>query len=101
MAIIDTFFVTLAKVTEETFTDIKKVRIVKQLYLLNKKEDILQAKEVGYTYNVIAEVATSELLELNIPKSYIIKDKEGKEITRETKFNTNEIKNFCEPSEEV
>ena len=91
-----TFFDKLAESSKEEQTDQKRVAIAKKIYLINKEEEIKQAKEVGYSYPMIAKAATSELLETDLPQSFTVKTKEGEEKGRETSFTAREIKKFCE-----
>ena len=91
-----TFLENLAKHVKKTESKARQVAIAKKLYFVNHRDEIIQAWEVGYTFSMIAEVATAELLGTGIFKSYTVKNKDGEETTRETKIYTTEIKKFCE-----
>lgn len=94
-----TFFEKLNELAKESFDDLKRIKIAKKRYLDNKKDDILQAAKDGYTYPMIAQATTAELLETDVPKSFTRTTKEGKEIVVETKITFAEIKEICEPGE--
>lgn len=63
------------------------------------EEAIKHAAETGYTYTMIANAATAELLEAGLPKVFTIKTKQGEEKTKETKFSVKEIKSIVEGKE--
>ena len=96
-----TFSDALMAHADNVLRDNQKVAIAKKKYLIKNRDDILLAREEGYPYPVIADVATMELLKTDVPKSIMVKNKEGEEITRETKFSPGEIKNLCEPEPEA
>jgi len=80
--------------------DRQQVILAKKMYLIKNEENIKQAKEAGYTYQIIAMAATAELLEMDIPKSFTAKKKGGEEVTVETGIRVAEIKKICEPEGE-
>lgn len=82
---------------KEELNDIMRVKIAKNTYLMRKKDELTEAREQGYPYALIAQVATEGLLEMGIPKTFIGKNKEGEEVTREVKISPSEIKKFIEP----
>ena len=75
-----------------------KVNLAKNRYLINNRDDIIQAIELGYGYASIAEFATVELLKTGIPKNYFYISKDGKEIEKETKIAGAEVQKFYENS---
>ena len=91
----------LASQAGDLLTDLQKMRIEKNKYLLENESDILTAIKVGYPYNVIAEVATVELLKRGVPSSFTFKNKEGGEKVKETKFSAADIKNFYKMAKET
>lgn len=90
----------LSKLAKEELADASRVRIAKNSYWLNNKEEIFRAVKEGYPYSLVAKAATAEILETGIPRSYIVKTKEGEETTRETKFSASEMKILCESESE-
>ncbi len=96
-----TFLETMTEHANSFLTDHQKMNIAKKKYLINNRDDILLVREVGYSFSIIAEVATLELLKTDVPKSFMAKNKEGEEEERETKFGIGEIKRFCEPESEA
>lgn len=91
-----TFSKRMKEYSKEYLEDGQRVRIAINQYLSSREEDLIQAQIDGYTYAQIAKVATIELLETNVVKTYKVKDKEGKEREVETVITANLIKNFCE-----
>jgi hypothetical protein len=87
---------TLEKHFEAALTDMERVRIAKKRYLMANKEELLQAVAEGYRYLIIAEAATIELLKTGVPKEFVVTNKEGEEVTLETKYGGQEVKEFCE-----
>ena len=87
----------LEKLGKERFPDLRNINIAKKRYLIENKDEILKALEMGYGYPIIAEAATEDLLKTGIQKTFSFTNKEGIEETRETKFGPGEIKNFIEP----
>lgn len=85
--------------SKEELNDNIRVRIAKNTYFMRKKDELIEAREQGYPYPIIAQIATEELLEMDIPKTFIGKNKEGEEVMREVKFSPAEIKNFIEQDE--
>ncbi len=94
------FFKELVGLAKEELTDRKQVVSAKEMYLIKNEENIKQAKEAGYAYQIIAMAATAELLEMDIPKSFTVKKKDGEEVTVETSIRVGEIKKICEPEGE-
>ena len=92
-----TFLEALTEHGNNILTDQQKVNIAKKKYLIENRDDILLAREVGYSVSIIAEVATLELLKTDVPKNYMVKNKEGDEVMKETKFYLSEITKLCEP----
>ena len=45
---------------------------------------------------IIAEVATIELLKTSVPKEFIVTNKEGEQVTPETKYRELKVKEFCD-----
>ncbi len=90
----------LVESAKEKVDDRRQVLLAKKMYLVKNKESIKQAKEAGYTYTMIAMAATAELLEMDIPKSFVIKRKDGEEVTIETGIGPGEIRKICEPEGE-
>lgn len=82
--------------TDAELTDIQRVGFAKKKYLIVNKEEIIQAVEIGYKYNVIASVASAELMKTGVPATFSKTNKEGAESTNETKFRAGEIKKFYE-----
>ena len=76
--------------------DHQKVTIAKRKFLQENKDEILKAANEHYPYYILAEFATIALMETDISKSYIVKDKEDSEVEIQTQFTGVEIKNFCE-----
>ena len=91
-----TFSDRMAKFAQDKLSESKRVAIAKAKYLLNKEDDIIQAKKEGYTYPMIAEVATIELIASGTQKSFTVKNKDGVAVQYETKFKVSDIKNICE-----
>ena len=77
-------------------TEYQRVSIAKKKYLIDNQNDILRAQKEGYTYKIIAEVATQELLKTNIVKSTVITTKDGEEKEKETLITPAEVKAFLE-----
>ena len=98
---IKTFSERMTDYTAGTLDDKNKVRIAKNVYLLDNKDAILRAKAEGYNYRQIAEVATIALLETNVPRKVTFTNREGEELERETELRAGEIKNFCEPEQQA
>ncbi len=96
---ITTFSDRIEEYAKEALTEAQQVKIAKTKYLIEKEADIIQVNAEGYTYALIAEVATMELLESGVPKFFIVKNKEGKEVEHEVKIRALDIKNICEPEE--
>ena len=94
------FFEKLVESSKEKLKDRQQVIFAKKMYLIKNEENIKQAKEAGYDYEMIATVATAELLEMDIPKSFIAKRKDNEEVTIETRIRVGEIKKICEPKGE-
>ena len=92
-----TFSEKMTKYAKNKLTETKRIAIAKKRYLLSKEVDLIKAKDEGYTYAMIAEVATIEFLKLGIQKTFTVKNKEGKEVEFETKIRAVDIKNICEP----
>ncbi len=90
----------LVESAKEKVDDRRQVLLAKKMYLVKNKESIKQAKEAGYTYTMIAMAATAELLEMDIPKSFISKKKDGEEVTVEAGIGPAEIRKICEPKGE-
>lgn len=90
------FLNALERHAETVLTDRQRVVIAKRKYLMTSKEEVLQAVAEGYAYAIIATTATEELLKSGVPASFSFTNKEGEEITRETKYVPGEIKKFCE-----
>jgi hypothetical protein len=90
---------TLEKHAETAMTELQRVVIVKKKYLMVNKEEILQAVAEGYTYPIIAEAATIELLKTDAPKEFTVTNKEGEKLTHETKYIGPEVRQFCEAIE--
>lgn len=86
----------IEKYAKEFIEDTHRVRIAINQYLMLREKDFLQASKEGYTYSQIAKVATLELLESDIPKTFESKDNEGNEIIVETQLRPKDIKNICE-----
>lgn len=82
--------------TDAELTELQRVGFAKKKYLIVNKDEIIQAVEIGYKYNVIAAVASAELMKTGVPSSVTTTNKEGVESSRETKFGTREIKSFYE-----
>lgn len=76
-------------------SDVGQVTAARNLYLKNKEEDIKKAVAAGYSYTTIAKAATEELLEMDIPKSFVAMI-DGEEITLETKIGPEVIKKISE-----
>ena len=89
----------MAEMSKGGLSDRQRVSREKKIYIIQHGEDIKQAKAVGYSYALIAEVATAELLEKDLPGSFTLKTKDGEEKIIETKFKIPEIKKFCESEE--
>ncbi|PKG95072.1 hypothetical protein [Paraglaciecola sp. MB-3u-78] len=87
---------TLEKHSETALNDAQRVRIAKKKYLMANKEEILQAVAEGYNYPIIAEAATIELLKTGVTKEFVVTNKEGEEVSRETKYRGPEVREFCE-----
>ena len=96
----ETFQEKLEALAATELNEHQRIRIAKKSYLMHKKDEIENAIEQGYNYQLIAKIATEELLATEVPKAFIRKNKEGEEVTVETKFVPVEIKKFIEPSEE-
>ena len=96
-----TLFNKLIEAAKENAADQRQARMAKRLFLLDNAEEIKKAKEAGYSYAMIAKATTDTLLEMDIPKTFVVKTKEGKEVTKETKIVPADIKKICEPAEEV
>ena len=94
------FFLKFEKYADAILTDVQKVYIAKRKYLKNNKKGILKAYETGYSFGMIAEFATIDLLmQSDLPKAYTFTDKDGNTVSRETKITGTEIKNICEKDE--
>lgn len=91
----------LAKHATNTLPEQRQAIIAKKTYLVEHKDEIMKAMELGYPYATIADVATEELLKTGIFTQFVVTTKEGEEKTVETKFHPIEIKKFCEPEGEV
>ncbi len=92
-----TFMDVLTEHANNVLGDQMKVTIAKNKYLMSNRDEILLAREEGYMFPIIAEVATLELLKTDVPKNFTVKRKEGEEVMVETKFSPAEIRKFCEP----
>ncbi|RLA77083.1 MAG: hypothetical protein DRG30_01205 [Epsilonproteobacteria bacterium] len=90
----------LVESAKEKADDRRQILLAKKMYLIKNEESIRQAREAGYTYSMIAMAATAELLEMDIPKSFITKKKDGEEVTVETGIRPGEIIRICEPKGE-
>lgn len=86
----------LTQYAKDKLPETTQMAIAKKQYLLNIEADIMQAKAEGYTYPMIAEVATIDFLKSGAPKFFTAKDKDGVEVQYETKIWTLDIKNICE-----
>lgn len=93
------FFNKLAEVSKREVTDRQRVSRAKKIYLIQHGENMKQAKSVGYSYALIAQAATADLIESGLPESFTLKTKDGEEKIVETKFKIPEIKKFCESEE--
>jgi predicted SPOUT superfamily RNA methylase MTH1 len=92
-----TFLKKFEKYADNALTEAQKIRIGKTKYLQHHKSEIKKAYNYGYSVGMIAEFATIDLLMgSDLPKQYTFTDKEGNEVTRETKITGTEIKNICE-----
>ncbi len=94
-----TFSDQMAAYAKEVLPEAQQVRIAKNKYLMSIEADIRQAKAEGYPYPHIAEVANQEFLDTGVQKTYVVKNKEGEEVERETKIVPMDIKKICEPEE--
>lgn len=90
-----TFLDKLSIYAKEVTSEHQQVLIVKKQYLQNHRNEILEAYSIGYSFGLIAEIATRELLDTNVIKEYKIINKEGNEVIIITKFTVGEIKSFC------
>jgi hypothetical protein len=63
---------------------------------LENKEDIVKAVQMGYSYPMIAEFITEQLLKTDIPKVVTVKNKEGEEVEVETRMKPALVKEFYE-----
>jgi len=94
------FIKKLEKYAETVLNEAQRVRIAKIKYLNAYGSEIKKAYESGYSIKVIADFATIDLLmQSDLPKMYSIVDKEGKTVSRETRFTGSEIKKICEKDE--
>ena len=84
----------------EVLTDGQKVNVAKKSYLEENREEILNALKRGYAYGVIAKYATMELLKTDILHSCTVKNKEGEEVTVETRIAPADIKKLVEQKED-
>ena len=84
----------------EVLTEGQKINVAKKSYLEENREEILNALKKGYSYIVIAQYATMELLKTDVLHSYIFKNKEGEEVTVETKIAPADIKKLFEQKED-
>lgn len=91
-----TFEERLQNISKKSYKDAKLVSIAKNEYLLLNKDKILMAHAIGYTFPVIAEAATEELLHADIPTSFLWLTTKNEKKYSETKFRAGEIKKFCE-----
>lgn len=91
-----TFSEKMTKYAKDKLSETTQMTIAKKKFLLSIEADINQVKAEGYTYPMIAEVATMEFLKSGVPKFFTAKDKEGIEVQYETKIWTLDIKNICE-----
>jgi hypothetical protein len=90
------FLTSFINYTSPELTDAQKVQIARKTYLLENKSDIIKAVDMGYNYNMLAKFITEELLKTDIPKVFVIKNKEGEEIERETKMPAALIRDLYE-----
>ena len=89
----------LEKHAETALTDLQRVRIAKNKYLMANREEILQAVAEDYPHPFIAEAATIELLKTGVPTEFSFTNKDGEEIVQETRFVGSEIRSYCEAIE--
>jgi len=85
----------IEKVSSE-LSDFQKVVIARKTYLLENKDDIIKAVEMGYHYPMIANFITEQLLKTDIPKVYTIKNEEGEEVEVKTIMPVAHVREFYE-----
>jgi len=91
-----TFEDRLKKAAQKELNIVSQVNIAKKSYLMKREEDIKKALEEGYHYILLAQVATDELLESDLPRTFTVTTEEGEEVEREIVFTYDDIKNFIE-----
>ena len=98
--LVTTFSEEMMNYAKDKLTENQLRVISKNSFLLNKKADFIHAKAQGYTYSMIAEVATIEFLKSGEPRTFSVTNKEGKKVEFETKIRVVDIKNICEPEKD-
>lgn len=96
-----TFTEKLAEYLKDSLSEGKKVAIAKNKYLIENRDEILKAKKQGYSFDLIAEFATLELMLTDVPETYSWKDKNGDSKEQETKFYPIDISKFFESETET
>jgi len=90
------FLNNLEKYAEDLLQEHEIVKIAKLKYLYDHKDAIHKAKLYGYSYKIIANFTTKELLQSNIPRKHQIITRDQEVIEKETMFSASEIKKFLE-----